>query len=456
MKEVAIIGAGITGLTAAWKLQQEGISVRVFEKKNQPGGSIRTFEKEGYLVEEGPNTLQLSNQEHEEFLKDLGLENELIDTSPAAKNRFLVRYGAPLAAPLSPLQFLKTPLFSKKAKCRLLLEPFILRPNYKTEETLANFVRRRLGQEMLDYAINPFVGGIYAGDPEKLSLQYAFPKLYRLEKNYRSLILGSLKLRQRKKREGTLYKTRSVSFKSGLQALPIAIARDLGEQLTLNANIHQITKLNKWQISWSDNEGNSHKDLFDAVISAVPATSLRFIDFGITSEHPLDFLSEIYHPPVASIAMGFRKENIPHDLDGFGMLVPAKEPFRILGTLFSSSLFPNRAPKNHILLTTFTGGTRMPGNAQLAQDELSELVMKDLSTLLSIKAQPVFQHTTLWQKAIPQYQIGHGQYIEKMKAFEDKNPGFFIGGNGRDGISLSYCLEAGDRLSQEALQFLKK
>jgi oxygen-dependent protoporphyrinogen oxidase len=455
MKEVAIIGAGITGLTTAWELQQKGISVRVFEKRSQPGGSIRTFEQEGYLVEEGPNSLQLSSLEHEEFLKKLGLGNELIDTSPKAKNRFLVRYGAPLAAPLSPLQFLKTPLFSKKAKFRLLLEPFIFRPNYKKEETLANFVRRRLGHEMLDYAINPFVGGIYAGDPEKLSLKYAFPKLYRLEKNYRSLILGSLKLRRQKKRDGILYKTRSVSFKSGLQALPIAIARDLGEQLTLNANIHKITKAEKWKISWSDNEGNNHDDLFDAVISAVPATSLPHIDLGLASQHPLTALSEIYHPPVASIAMGFRKEDIPHDLDGFGMLLPAKEPFQILGTLFSSSLFPNRAPDDHILLTTFTGGTRAPENAQLTQDELRELVMKDLSVLLNIKADPVFQHTTLWQKAIPQYQIGHGKHIERMKAFEEKNPGFFIGGNSRDGISLSYCLDAGNRLSQEALQFLK-
>jgi oxygen-dependent protoporphyrinogen oxidase len=187
----------------------------------------------------------------------------------------------------------------------------------------------------------------------------------------------------------------------------------------------------------------------------VPATSLPHINFGIASQHPLTSLSEIYHPPVASIAMGFRKEDIPHDLDGFGMLVPAKEPFQILGTLFSSSLFPNRTPDDHILLTTFTGGTRAPENAQLTQDELKELVMKDLSVLLNIKAQPVFQHTTLWQKAIPQYQIGHGEYIERMKAFEEKNPGFFIGGNSRDGISLSYCLDAGDRLSQEALQFLK-
>jgi oxygen-dependent protoporphyrinogen oxidase len=289
-----------------------------------------------------------------------------------------------------------------------------------------------------------------------LSLQYAFPKLYQLEKKYRSLILGSLKLRKQKKREGTLYKTRSTSFKSGLQALPTAIARDLGEQLILHANVHQITKSDKWQVLWSDHEGSSYDDFFDAVISALPTTSLPLINFGITSQHPLSSLSEIYHPPVASVAMGFRREDIPHDLDGFGMLVPSKEPFHILGTLFSSSLFPNRAPADHILLTTFTGGTRAPENAQLSQEELCELVMRDLSILLGIKAQPVFQHATLWQKAIPQYQISHGQHMERMEAFEKENPGFFIGGNGRDGISLSYCLDAGDRLSQEALQFLQK
>ena len=138
------------------------------------------------------------------------------------------------------------------------------------------------------------------------------------------------------------------------------------------------------------------------------------------------------------------------------MLVPSSEPFQILGTLFNSSLFPHRAPKDHTLLTTFVGGTRTPENAQLSPEELQNLVMKDLSALLGIKSPPVFQHTTLWPQAIPQYQIGHGQHITTIKAFEKENPGFFIGGNGRDGISLSHCIDAGERLSQETLQFLKQ
>lgn len=450
MADVAVIGAGLTGLGTAWQIQEAGHRVTVYEQSSRVGGNIHTVQEGGFLVEEGPNTIQLANSENESWLQSTGLGSVMIDADPGAAKRYLVRHGGPIAVPGSPLGFLRTPLFSWKAKIRLVGELFARKAPKGTDETLATFVRRRLGQEMLDYAINPFVGGVYAGDPVELSVRYGFPKLYRLEQNHRSLILGTMALGRERKRAGTAYKTRLVSFPDGLQALPDQLAANLQIPVRLSTRVINLRRTDRWEVQTEQDSSGTER--YDAVVVALPATALAGLP--INGAVALASLEEIDHPPVVTYAMGFARDQVTHPLDGFGALIPAKEPFRILGSLFSSSLFAGRAPEGHVLLTTFLGGTRAPALARLPQEEVRAIILEDLNRLLGISGEPVFEHQRLWSRAIPQYKVGHGRFIDTMRTVERKNPGLKIGGNSRDGISLSYCLEGSRRLTRETLEAL--
>lgn len=451
MADVAVIGAGLTGLGAAWQIQEAGHKVTVFEQSTRVGGNIRSVRSGGYLVEEGPNTIQLANAENEAWLKAVGMGPAMLDANPDAGKRYLVRHGRPIAVPGSPFGFLRTPLFSWQAKIRLAGELFARKAPKGTDETLATFVRRRLGQEMLDYAINPFVGGVYAGDPVQLSVRYGFPKLYRLEQNYRSLILGTMALRRERKRAGTAYKVRLVSFPEGLQALPEQLATKLRIPVRLSTSVSNLHRTDRWEVQ-TTNGSPQAPERFDAVVVALPATALAGL--SINGARLLANLEAIEHPPVVTYAMGFARDQVAHLLDGFGALIPAREPFRILGSLFSSSLFAGRAPEGHVLLTSFLGGTRAPNLARLPLDEMRAIILEDLGRLLGVKGEPAFEHHRLWPRAIPQYKVGHGRFIDTIQSVENGNSGLKIGGNSRDGISLSYCLEGARRLARETLEGL--
>jgi oxygen-dependent protoporphyrinogen oxidase len=451
MGTVAVVGAGLTGLGAAWRLKSNGHSVTVFEGSSCVGGSISTHRESGYLVEEGPNTIQLTSQENENWLEEIGLGPAAQDADARAGKRFLVRNGRAIAVPGSPAEFVFTPLFSWNAKLRLIGEIFTPNADPETEESLSEFVIRHLGEEMLDYAIDPFVGGVYAGDPNQLSVRYGFPKLYQLEQKYRSLILGSIALRRERKRSGTLYKTRLISFADGLQTLPDKLADGLSDSVKLGHAISGIEFNGQWRLR-TETTGNTDSDVYDAVVLALPAHALSEVLVNGQSEFAP--FSEIESPPVTCFSFGFRRDQVGHPMDGLGALIPSREPFNILGTLFSSSLFEGRAPDGHVLLTTFVGGTRSPDTATQPTDVLREIVLTDLRRLFQVDGEPSFAHRRTWSRAIPQYQVGHGRFIDYMQICENRYPGLKIGGNARDGISLSYCIEGGRRLADETEAFL--
>ncbi|HEY2124170.1 MAG TPA: protoporphyrinogen oxidase, partial [Chthoniobacterales bacterium] len=229
MKPVAIVGGGITGLTAAFRLRRQGIAVTLYEATDRVGGVIQSLQRDGYLAEFGPNTILETSPKVASLVEDLGLAERRVYSDPAANNRYLVRHGRLIKMPESPLRFLMTPLFSPAAKLRLLMEPFIPPSDPAREESVAEFVRRRLGQEFLDYAIDALVGGIYAGDPEKLSVPQAFPKLYALEQKYGSLIKGQIlgPRDRRKSNEVAKSNARKLSFDEGLQVLPDTLRAQL-------------------------------------------------------------------------------------------------------------------------------------------------------------------------------------------------------------------------------------
>ncbi len=447
---VAVLGAGITGLTAAWQLRQSGLAPVVFESSGRSGGAIGSFRQDGWLHELGPNSLLESSPEVGEFITAVGLGDHRQYASPAAANRYIVRHGRPLRMPSSPASFLTTRLFSQRAKLALLGEPFRARGPADRDESVADFVVRRLGREFLDYAVNPFVGGVYAGDPRRLSVRDGFPKLFALEQEHGSLIRGAF---ARRNTTGGP-KGRMFSFAEGLEELPRTLARSLGQALRLNTKVRTIRPHGHfWEIE-SETAGIIRREIFSSVVCALPADALVGLNFnGVPQPDGLGSLRQIEHPPVASVFTGYRRDDVAHPLDGFGVLVPEIEGARILGTLFSSSMFAGRAPAGHVALTTFVGGTRQPELALLEDDELLRVVQEALTSLLGVKARPAYVHVQRWPRAIPQYTLGYRRHHETVTAFEQSAPGLFIGGNCRDGISLANCIASGRRLAQTARQF---
>jgi protoporphyrinogen/coproporphyrinogen III oxidase len=456
VNDVAIIGAGITGLTAAYRLGQQGIACDLYEKREKVGGAIGTFQADGYLIEAGPNTLQLSSADQLALIDELGLRSEMVEANPQAANRYIVKGSQPIAAPLGPKDLLKTSLFSTSGKLRLFREPFVRRCQ-SDDESLASFVRRRLGPEALDYAVDPFVGGIYAGDPERLSARSAFPKLWELEQSAGSLFRGGIRAAKARKRSGQpRFKTRPISFRSGLQALPEALAKQIRGEIRFNAQVVSISQVDGgWEIGSMGSDGQPTQRRYRSVILATPAHELARLPLGGEGGSPLACLSEIEHPPVASLALGFRREQIQHPLDGFGALVPSKEPFRILGALFSSTLFPGRAPEGRALLTVFCGGARNPEVALQPEPDLLRTALADLKTLLGLSGEPEMVRVTTWPRAIPQYNLGYTRFLDAIAQTEKLMPNLFIGGQARDGISLANCLAAGQRLANETVARLK-
>jgi protoporphyrinogen/coproporphyrinogen III oxidase len=453
VNSVAIIGAGITGLTTAFRLQQENIPVTVYEAAPRVGGPMQTVRRDGYLAECGPNSILETSPVISALVRDVGLESRRVYASPEAKNRYIVRRGRPLPVPASPGRFLSTPLFSLGAKLRLAAEPFISRSEVD-DEPLAEFVRRRLGQEFLDYAINPFVGGIYAGDPENLSVQHAFPKLAAVEERYGSLILGQFLGARERKRRGEVSKQTApmFSFTDGLEALPRAIAEKLNGNLRLGSPVKAVRKTDLgWELV-TERGCDEHS----AVLLAIGAHPLARLRVERENFPDLSALAEVQYPPVASITLGFRRLDVRAPLDGFGVLVPEVEGRNILGALFTSSIFPNRAPDRHVTITSYIGGARAPHLALHNQAGVIEMVLRDLRDLLEIDGAPTFQHCHFFPEAIPQYNVGYGRFKELMAEAEAAGPGLFIAGQARCGISLSDSILSGHKAAERVENHLAR
>lgn len=453
-QRIAIVGAGLTGLTAAYRLHQQGHRVAVFERNQQTGGSVRTIRERGYLVEAGPNSLQYGVPELKALVRELNLEGALLTASPAAKKRFVVRGGRFVPVPAGPGAFVGTSLFSFGTKCAIFAE-LLKRPRLRTTDiSLAALVRSHFTQELVDYAVNPLIAGIYAGDPEKLSARHAFPFLWQAERSHGSLLRGLLALAKERKTRGESGAAPIVSFRDGLQTLTDTLAARLPVgALHLNAAVETIIPGRPHRLVWKQ-DGQSASGEFDAVILAVPAGGLAQLTFGTLGERPFAQLDSLPQPPVSSLFLGYRRDQVAHPLDGFGGLVPAVENRQVLGILFSTSLFSGRAPDGHVGLTVFAGGMRQPDHARLDTPSLLQCITPDLNGLLGVTGEPAYIRHSFWPKAIPQYNLGHERFLEPLTRVEQQHAGLFIGGNTRDGISLPDCLKSGHALARKTAAFL--
>ena len=446
MKSAAIIGAGVTGLTAAFYLKRAGFAVTVFEASSRAGGVIQSVRKDGFLAEFGPNTILETSPKIKQLVIDAGLESRKLATDPKAEARYVVRYRRPIEMPGKPLGFFTTPLFTAKAKLAVLREPFIKPRRDGVEESIGQFVVRRFNQEFLDHAIDALVAGIYAGDPNKLSLPHAFPKLKALEDNYGSMIKGQIFGARDRKKSGEVAKDRApkFSFDEGLQVLPDTLAAQLCDSLKLNT---PATKLVQTSEGWRVTTANGDAE-FDKVIYCGTAYKLAQLKIEAKTTLDLSALAEISYPPVSAVVLGFKREDVTHPSSGFGMLIPKIEGFKILGTIFSSALFPNRAPAGHITLTSYIGGARYPELGLLPEKDLVETTLADLRVLLGVKGQPVFTHTKTWPHAIPQYNVGYGKYRDLLNQIEASTPNLFFAGHYRDGVSLGDSIVSGVNIAE--------
>lgn len=442
LQKIAIVGAGISGLSAAYTLKKQKCEIDVFEKNAKPGGAIKTETQNGWLTEYGPNSLLIRDATVRDFLAEIGLLNSIVEANRKAAKRFIVKKHQLHPLPSSLMSAVKTPLFSFNGKARVLLEPFI-KKNETKEETVADFVSRRLGTEILDYGINPFVAGIFANNPNNLSLKHAFPAMHHLEQEYGSLIWGAISGKKERVESGRIDR-KLVSFEGGLQELPEKIASML-PNVYYNTRVQCVYQKND---GWYIQSGNTQYGPYNKVIVNIPLYqwSNDFLDIEGFEEQ---LKEDVTYPPLSVLHLGYKKTDIKHALDGFGFLVPEKEKLHILGALFSSTLFKNRAPEGHHLLTVFIGGGRDPELAHQSTEKLIKLAQADLHKLIGLRGRYVFKEHVFWPKSIPGYHVGYGDVLDKISDMEEKNPGLYIAGNFRHGISVPDCIKTGLSLAQK-------
>ncbi|WP_430971940.1 protoporphyrinogen oxidase [Sunxiuqinia rutila] len=444
-KKVAVIGAGLTGLTTAYYLQKKGIDVQIFERADHVGGVIQTRSENGFLYENGPSTGVLGQPEAAALIEDLGGACELEIADEDAKFRWIWKDDRWHAIPSGLLGGIKTPLFTWYDKFRILGEPF-RKPGTNPNETLAELVRRRMGESFLKYAIDPFILGVYSGDPAKLVVKYALPKLYNLEQTYGSFIGGSIKKAKEPKTDWDKKATKEVfSMKGGLSSLINALNSAIGEEhihLSLT-DLKVAQAAEKYQLM----NGNESLGEFDYVISTVGGFALRSL-FPFLPSGKLEKIEAMPYARVVQVSVGFNQwEGIP--IKAFGGLIPFHENRDILGVLFLSSFLKGRAPKGGALLSTFLGGVRKPEMVDLSDDELKALVEKELKSMMGLtKWQPDLLVINRYQHAIPQYGFESAERLAAIDSIEASYPGLLLGGNIRDGIGMADRMKQGRKLAE--------
>lgn len=459
MVSVAIIGGGISGLTAAYRLRQQNAAVTLFEATARVGGVVRSERSDGYLIEYGPSSIEGMDPITQELLRDLDLEAQRGVARQPTRKLAIVRGGKALAMPVSVKTFVTSQLFSPLGKLRLLGEPFIRTGDPQREESVATFARRRLGREGCDYLLSTFVTSVLAGDPEQCSIRHALFGLSQIEQRYGSLSRGFLKIAQERRRQATstgqdtrVEQARAFSFHDGIQTLTDALFRHIQQCVHLNTSVVRLQRVSSGWIVTTRSEEREEQASFDAVIYTAPLYQLSSIAIEPACDTTL--LCEVEYPPLSILALGFRREQVGHSLEGTAMFVPIVEGLSLRATLFSSSVYPGRAPEGHVLLTNFLGGAWNPAKAQQPVEKLLATTLRELRPLLEITGEPTFTRHVYLSHSLPQYNVGYGRVLNCLEQMEARLPGFFMAGNYRQGVSLRGALLSGHEAARRLLSTL--
>ncbi len=479
MKKIIIVGAGISGLTAGYALlartqnlptgqagteHRTQIDITVYEADSRPGGKIWSDKTDGFLCEKGVNGFLDNKPKTLQLCGYLGLEP--LKSSDNARRRFIFSNGKLNQLSESPLSFLKSDLISWHGKLRMIYE--LIAPKGPEDETVADFVIRRLGKESLEKLIDPMCSGIFAGDPYKMSIKHCFPRIKELEQNYGSLIRAMIKLQREKRKTYSVHRTAFsekhstqyaelrtqkvgpapgsvlTSFYNGAQTITDALAQRLEGRIKFGVSVKGLEK-----------DGSRYKvhtsqgiDSADIIILASPAHASSEImrDFDIKLSK---VLSEIPYAPVSVVCFGYKREKVLHSLQGFGFLIPHTEGKKILGTLWDSSIFPNRAPEGYVLLRNMIGGAKSPELAMLDDNAIIGVVFDELMSIISLKGEPDMVRIYRWEKAIPQYVMGHGDRLKFIDESLKSYHGLYLTGNSYRGIGMNDCIENAYKLAEQ-------
>ncbi len=449
--DVVIVGGGLTGLTTAYYLEKYGKKVLVLEKNSVVGGVIQTHHKDGFTFEGGPTTGALSSEEMVELFDDLKEDCEFEGTSDMANERWILKNGKWKVLPNGLWGGIVTPLFTWKDKFRIWGEPF-RKKGTNPDESLSGLVKRRLGQSYLDYAVDPFVSGVYAGDPDLLITRYALPKLYNLEQEYGSFIKGSIKKKKEPKSELQKRVTREVfSVKGGLSNLIHALEKNIHpESIVCNVNKIQVLPVDdSYEVHYIDASGNACKVIAPKVVSTVGGYVLKdMLTYMKDIDLDLNPVFNVKYAKLVQVAVGYNKWD-GKPVNAFGGLVPGKEKKDFLGILFPGSLFQNRCPKGGALLSFFMGGIKRPDIFEKTDEEIKEIVFREIKATLGEEKSPDLLHIFRYKHAIAQYDISTGKRLQVIEEVEKKYPGLLLAGHLRNGIGMTDRVKQGKRIAEQ-------
>jgi protoporphyrinogen/coproporphyrinogen III oxidase len=450
--QTLVVGGGISGLVCTHALRKAGLDAHLFEASPRTGGAIQSVARDGFLLELGPQSFS-GTAPLRALFQNLAISDQLVQ-APARAPRYVFVDGALRPVPLSPPAFFTSSLINVSTKWALVRDLIGKNVPPDSDESVAAFVRRKFTPQLLDRLVGPFVSGVYAGDPERLSLRSAFPALYEAERSAGSIIRGMFRAARTK--TGRRQHPTLLTFRGGNESLIRALANTLGPSLHTGRRITGVSAQNdgSFSVQFEANtasESISTKSLILATPTNVSGKLLSFLDPAFESP-----FASMEYAPAAVVSLGYRKDDMGHPLDGFGFLVPRSSGLRVLGTVWNSSLFPGRAPAGHALLTSFAGGATDPSAAKLSTDALTSLVHREISPILSIAAAPVFSNVTVWPRALPQYNLGHSDRLATVARLLRNHPGIWLAGNYLRGPAIGACVEQALAVAEEVREALER
>ncbi|MGB7848666.1 MAG: protoporphyrinogen oxidase [Candidatus Acidiferrum sp.] len=453
--QALVVGAGISGLTTAYALQKSGVSTLIMEATSRPGGVIQSIQRDGYLLECGPQSFS-GNANLTAMCRDLELLDQRVLADPKAP-RYVLIDGHLQNVPMGP-GLLFSSLMGGGTRTAILRDIFGKTRAPEPDESVADFTRRKFSATLLDRLVGPFVSGIYAGDPERLSLRAAFPILHEAESISGSVLRGAFAvMKDRKAKRGDTPREKATlqTFRQGNETLIHALAGKLGERLFQDVEITSVepldpgreAKASRFLVFMRTPRGTEKLET-ERLILAIPTNVAGKLLANLNPTFETHF-GAVEYAPVGVVSLGYRKEDVGHSLAGFGFLVPRSSGLSVLGTVWNSSLFPGRAPEGHALLTSFVGGATKPGIVQKSAEELVSLVHREITALLAIRKEPVFSNVTIWPRALPQYNLGHTARLEAIEKLRASFPGLYFAGNYLNGPAIGTSVEHALKIADE-------
>lgn len=458
-KNVAIVGGGITGLAVAFYLMKdagEAYDFTLFEQSERLGGKIQTVKRNGFIIERGPDSIVARKPAGLSFIKDVGLEADLVGNSAGQSyvwNRdhlHPIPGGAIMGIPTEIGPFIDSKLFSLKGKARAASDLVLPRQSRKNQDiSLGYFFRKRLGDEVVENLIEPLLSGIYSGDIDQLSLMATFPQFYEVEQKYRSLILGMKKMRPPKGQ--TKKSSTFVTLRSGLESLVTTV-----EQLLPEKSIRKQTavdKIVKKSDSYELQLENGENLYFDSVVITSPHTSVRHFlrDYSFVT-----MLKDYPVTSVANVAMAFDEEQVKFDYDGTGFVVSRNTDVNITACTWTNRKWPHTTPKGKVLLRGYVGRPGQTDIVDFEDEEMTEVVLQDLKKMMRIEGKPLFHIITRWKHAMPQYTVGHKFRVDALKSnLQAELPGVFLAGSSFEGVGIPDCIEQAKRAVENIKKFLE-